>query len=196
MPVRIQSREDIAVNDHNGLTVWFTGLPSSGKTTIASAVYQRLCSAGYRVELLDGDEVRETLCKDLGYSHTDREENLRRVSFVSERLARNGIIVLVAAISPYRKVRDEIRQKASNFIEVYVNAPLSLCERRDVKDLYRRARNGEIPNLTGIDDVYEPPLNPELECRTDLESPAASAAKVVAHILDSVRPVKRRAASN
>ena len=184
------------MNDHNGLTVWFTGLPSSGKTTIASAVYQRLCSAGYRVELLDGDEVRETLCKDLGFSHTDREENLRRVAFVSELLARNGIIVLVAAISPYRKVREEIRLKASNFVEVYVNAPLSLCERRDVKGLYRRARKGEIPNLTGIDDVYEPPVDPELECRTDLESPSASAAKVLARILASLRPEKRRAAGH
>jgi adenylylsulfate kinase len=178
---------------HRGLAVWFTGLPSAGKTTIGKAAAQRLRSAGFRTELLDGDALRETLCKDLGFSRQDREENLRRISFVSELLARNGVIVLVAAITPYRAIREEIRSNSSNFLEVYVNAPLEVCEQRDVKGLYRKARNGEIHGLTGIDDVYEPPLDPEIECRTSEESLEDCVAKIVSHIMVRARRVPAHA---
>jgi adenylylsulfate kinase len=128
------------------------------------------------------------LCKDLGFSHKDREENLRRLAFVSELLARNGVIVLVAAISPYRAIREEIRNNSSNFVEVFVNAPLAVCESRDVKGLYRKARRGEIANLTGIDDVYEAPAEPEIECRTDLEDLETSATRVISRIMKLARP--------
>lgn len=166
-----------------GLEVWFTGLPSAGKTSIGRAVAERLRSEGFRVELLDGDAVRTTICKGLGFSRQDREENLRRISFVSELLARNGVIVLVAAIAPYRALRDEIRANSSNFLEVYVNAPLEVCEQRDVKGLYRKARRGEVQGLTGLDDVYEPPLTPEVECRTAEESLEACAEKVFSRVI-------------
>jgi adenylylsulfate kinase len=118
----------------------------------------------------------------LGFSKEDRDENVRRVGFVASLLTRNQVIVLVSAISPYREIREEVRQRIGNFIEVYVNAPLEVCEQRDVKGLYKKARSGEIKNFTGIDDPYEPPLNPEVECRTDLESLEESVAKVLAKL--------------
>jgi adenylylsulfate kinase len=169
-----------------GLTVWFTGLPSSGKTTISRLAAARLRCHGYQVEVLDGDEVRSTLCRDLGFTRPDREENLRRIAFVAELLTRNPIIVLVAAISPYQAIREEIRGRSSRFVEVYVNAPLAVCEKRDLKGLYRKARNHELKNLTGIDEPYEPPLNPEVECRTDQESIDESVEKVTQYILQSL----------
>src|SRR5574340_235903 len=132
--------------------------------------------------MLDGDTVRQTLCKGLGFSKEDRDENIRRIGFVAGLLARNGILVLVSAISPYRAVRDEIRTSNANFIEVFVNAPLDVCEMRDVKGLYRKARAGQIPRFTGIDDPYEPPLQPEIECRTDLETVDESASKVLGYL--------------
>jgi adenylylsulfate kinase len=169
-----------------GLTVWFTGLSSSGKTTISKLAAAQLRSKGWRVEVLDGDAIRATLCRDLGFTRPDREENLRRIAFVAELLRRNGVIVLVAAISPYQSIRDEIRGQSSRFVEVYVNAPLAVCEKRDVKGLYRKARNHELKNVTGIDDLYEPPLNPEVECRTDQESIDESVEKVTQFILRSL----------
>ena len=162
-----------------GVTVWFTGLSGSGKTTITQAVTQQLSSQGYRLEVLDGDIVRQNLTKGLGFSKEDRDENIRRIGFVSHLLTRNGVIVLVSAISPYREIRDEVRNKIGDFVEVYVNAPLEVCEQRDVKGLYQRARAGEIKAFTGIDDPYESPLNPEIECRTDLEELADSVDKVL-----------------
>jgi len=162
-----------------GVTVWFTGLSGAGKTTLARAVYDELKSRGHKVELLDGDVVRQYLTKGLGFSKEDRDENIRRIGFVADLLTRNGVIVLVAAISPYRKTREEVRQKIGNFIEVYVNAPLEVCEQRDVKGLYKKARAGEIQNFTGISDPYEPPIDPEIECRTDLESESASMTKII-----------------
>ncbi|MGH1393716.1 MAG: adenylyl-sulfate kinase [Trichormus sp.] len=163
-----------------GATIWFTGLSGAGKTTISSEVAQRLRSRGLKVEVLDGDIVRQNLTRDLGFSRADRDENIRRIGFVAQLLTRNGVIVLVSAISPYQDVREEVRQKiGSNFIEVYVNAPLSTCEERDVKGLYKRARQGEIKFFTGIDDPYEPPLKPEVECCTDEESLEQSVAKVI-----------------
>lgn len=162
-----------------GVTVWFTGLSGAGKTTLSRSIEQHLQNKGCRVESLDGDLVRQYLTKDLGFSREDRDENIRRIGFVAHLLTRNGIIVLVSAISPYRKVRDEVRDLIGSFIEVYVNAPLEICEQRDVKGLYKKARLGEIKKFTGIDDPYERPLNPEVECKTDSESIVESTSKVL-----------------
>ncbi len=162
-----------------GLTVWFTGLSSAGKSTICQALYEKLWARGYKVEWLDGDVVRQHLSKDLGFSKQDRDENIRRIGFVAELLTRNGVVVLVSAISPYGSVRNEVRRRIGKFLEVYVNAPLAVCEQRDVKGLYRRARTGELHHFTGVDDPYEPPAAPEVECRTDLETLAESTAKVL-----------------
>jgi bifunctional enzyme CysN/CysC len=171
------SRSRTAVSD--GVTVWFTGLSSAGKSTLSRAVYERLWARGHRVESLDGDEVRQHLSRGLGFSKEDRNENIRRIGFVAEMLARHGVIALVSAISPYREGRDEVRARIANFLEIYVNAPLNICEERDVKGLYRKARSGEISGFTGIDDPYEPPRSPEVECRTDRETIAESAQKIV-----------------
>jgi bifunctional enzyme CysN/CysC len=162
-----------------GLTVWLTGLSSAGKTTISQAVYEKLWARGHRVEWLDGDVVRQHLSKGLGFSKEDRDENIRRIGFVAELLTRNGVIALVSAISPYRSVRDEIRGRIGNFLEVYVHAPLEVCEQRDIKGIYRRARAGEIHGVTGVDDPYEPPLAPEVECRTDRETLLESMERVL-----------------
>jgi adenylylsulfate kinase len=170
-------------NGTRGVTVWFTGLSGSGKTTISKLVEQHIRHAGYRVESLDGDVVRQNLTKGLGFSKEDRDENIRRIGFVAHLLSRNGVIVLVSAISPYRQIRDEVRARIGDFVEVFVNAPLAVCEKRDVKGLYAKARRGEIRGFTGIDDPYEAPLKAEVECRTDLENVADSAEKVVAALI-------------
>ena len=167
------------VKNQRGVTVWFTGLSGAGKTTIRMAVEQQLRAHGYKVEVLDGDIVRENLTKGLGFSKADRDENIRRIGFVAHLLTRNEVIVLVSAISPYREIRDEVRQKVGDFVEVYVNAPLETCEERDVKGLYKKARAGEIKQFTGIDDPYEAPINPEVECKTHLETLEESTAKVL-----------------
>jgi adenylyl-sulfate kinase len=164
------------------MTVWLTGLSSAGKSTLGQALYDRLWAMGIRVELLDGDTVRRNLCKGLGFSKEDRDENIRRIGFVAELLTRNGVVVLVSAISPYRSIREEVRRTIADFVEVYVNAPLSVCEQRDVKGLYRKARSGQLPGFTGIDDPYEAPENPEVECRTDLETPQESAERVLRYL--------------
>ncbi|MBU7583171.1 MAG: adenylyl-sulfate kinase [Nostoc sp. TH1S01] len=168
--------------NQRGVTVWLTGLSGAGKTTICQALEKRLREDGYKLEVLDGDVVRTNLTKGLTFSKEDRDENIRRIGFVSHLLTRNGVIVLVSAISPYRSVRDEVRNKIGDFIEVYVNAPLKVCEDRDVKGLYKKAREGQIKNFTGIDDPYEPPLNPEVECRTDKETLEESVEKVLSQI--------------
>lgn len=169
-------------NQPEGMAIWLTGLSSAGKTTIAQAVYSELCERGWRAELLDGDEIRRNLCKGLGFSKADRDENIRRIAFVTELLARNGVMVVVSAISPYREAREQARRHIRRFLEVYVNAPLEICEQRDRKGLYRRARAGELHGMTGIDDPYEPPLQPEVECRTDRELLAESVHKVLSRI--------------
>lgn len=166
------------MNQH-GVTVWFTGLSGAGKTTLSRAVAETLRSRGCRLEILDGDIIRQNLTKGLGFTKADRDENIRRIGFVSHLLTRNGVIVLVSAISPYREIRQEVRQKIGSFVEVFVNAPLAICEERDVKGLYKRARAGEIKGFTGIDDPYEHPLHPDIECRTDLEELSQSVAKVI-----------------
>ena len=164
------------------VTIWLTGLSSAGKTTIAAAVCEGLRAQGRKVEWLDGDVVRRHLCRGLGFSKEDRDENIRRIGFVAELLTRNGIVTVVSAISPYRAAREEVRRRIGSFLEVYVNAPPDVCERRDLKGIYRKARAGEMGGVTGIDDPYEPPLAPDVECRTDLETPPESAAKVLAAI--------------
>lgn len=178
------AKRQIESSEHQqpGVTVWFTGLSGAGKTTISRALANKLKSYGYKVETLDGDVVRQNLTKGLGFSKEDRDENIRRIGFVAELLTRNQVIVLVAVISPYREVRQEVRERIGNFVEVYANAPLEVCEQRDVKGLYKKARTGEIKNFTGIDAPYEPPLSPEVECRTDLETQEESVSKVLAKL--------------
>ncbi|NEP49942.1 MAG: adenylyl-sulfate kinase [Moorea sp. SIO3C2] len=165
--------------EHSGVTVWLTGLSGAGKTTITKALEEKLNAKGCKPEVLDGDIVRQNLTKGLGFSKEDRDTNVRRIGFVAHLLTRNGVIVLVSAISPYREIREEVKQRIGDFVEVYVNAPLNVCEGRDVKGLYKRARAGEIKSFTGIDDPYEPPLNPEVECRTDKEELSESVDKVI-----------------
>lgn len=165
-----------------GLAVWFTGLSGSGKTTLCRAVQTELFALKLSVEVIDGDVIRKHLCKDLGFSREDRNENIRRIAFVASLLARNGTIVLVSAISPYRKGRDEARQTIGDYIEVHVSASLNVCETRDPKGLYKKARAGTIKCFTGIDDPYELPLNPEIVCDTEHESVRESTVKVSAYV--------------
>jgi bifunctional enzyme CysN/CysC len=179
-----QSLVSTPIANGQGLTIWLTGLSSAGKSTIAQALYEKLWAKGYKIEWLDGDVVRQHLNKGLGFSKEDRDENIRRIGFVAELLTRNGVIVLVSAISPYRAVRDEVRRRIGNFIEVYVQAPLETCEQRDLKGIYRRGRAGELQRVTGLDDPYEPPLEPEVVCHTDRQTVAES----VANVLDYVEP--------
>ena len=154
-----------------GLTVWFTGLPSAGKTTIARGVEKRLLDEGRRVEILDGDIVRTYLTRDLGYSRADRDENIRRIGFVAHLLSRNGVVVLCSVVSPYRDVRDEMRVlHDGRFFEVYVSTPVDVCSDRDVKGLYAKQKAGDLSGLTGIDDPYEPPIDPELVVPTHTQT--------------------------
>lgn len=169
--------------EHPGFTVWFTGLSGAGKSTIARILERELRARGMKVEVLDGDVVRTHLSKGLGFSKEDRDTNIRRIGWVCEVLSRNGVVAIAAAISPYRAIRDEIRARIPNFIEVYVQAPLEVLVERDVKGLYKKALAGEIANFTGISDPYEPPLNPEVVCYSDgRETPEESAAKVLAKL--------------
>jgi adenylyl-sulfate kinase len=163
----------------NGLTVWFTGLPSSGKTTISNAVFEELQSRHWKVGLIDGDAVRQTICRDLGYTKKDRDENVIRVSEMAKILTRRGIITLVSMVSPYRAARKKAYYALGNVLEVYVKASIEACERRDVKGLYKRARAGEFTGMTGLDDPYEPPRSPSLICNTEMETRAESVAKVL-----------------
>ncbi len=174
-----QPSESRGVAVSGGLTVWFTGLSGAGKTTIAQAVYERLWAKGLKVEVLDGDVVRKQLSKDLGFSKEDRDENIRRIGFVAQLLNRNGVVVLVSAISPYRAIREEVRRSIGSFLEVYVNAPIEVCEQRDPKGHYHRARAGNLAHFTGLSDPYEAPSTPEVECRTDLESLSESVSLVM-----------------
>ena len=162
-----------------GFTIWFTGLPSSGKSTLATSVAAELARQGYLIEVLDGDEVRQRLTKDLGYSKKDRDENIRRIGYVAKLLSRNNVVAIAAAISPYRDLRDEVRQEIGRFVEVYVKCDVEVCAARDVKGLYRRAFSGEIANFTGVSDPYEPPLTPEIVVETDRETPQESTAKIL-----------------
>jgi adenylyl-sulfate kinase len=161
-----------------GFTVWFTGMSGAGKSTISHLLEERLRASGARVEVLDGDIVRTHLSKDLGFSKEDRDENIRRIGFVCELLARNGVIAIAAAISPYRAIREEVRERIPNFVEVYVHCPLEVLASRDVKGLYRKALAGEIPQFTGVSDPYEPPLSPEVTVNSFTETPEQSLERI------------------
>jgi adenylylsulfate kinase len=162
-----------------GVTVWFTGLPCSGKTTIADGVAQVLRGQGHRVERLDGDIVRKDLTSDLGFSKEDRDENIKRVTFVAKLLTRNGVKVLATFVSPYIERRRKSREEIGEFMEVYVKCSIEECMRRDVKGMYRKALAGEITGFTGVDDPYEEPPNPELTLDTDKETVEESVQKVL-----------------
>ncbi len=166
-----------------GCCLWFTGLSGAGKSTIANLVVAELEARGRGVELLDGDEVRENLSKGLTFSKEDRDINVRRIGWVAKVLARHGVVAVTAAISPYRNIRDEIRATIDNFVEIHVATPFEVCETRDVKGLYAKARAGEIPNFTGLDDPYEAPEHPELRIETAGRTPAESAAEVVDYLV-------------
>ena len=163
---------------HAGFTLWFTGMSGAGKSTVSERVYARLKEAGAKVELLDGDVVRTHLSKGLGFSKEDRDTNIRRIGFVCELLSRNGVIAMVAAISPYRAVREEVRNQIGNFVEVYVHCPIEVLAERDVKGLYKKALAGEIANFTGVSDPYEPPADPEVTIDSSREQIDDSVEKV------------------
>jgi adenylylsulfate kinase len=168
-----------------GFTLWFTGLSGAGKTTIAELVRQELERRGPLVEWLDGDEVREHLSKGLGFSKEDRDTNIDRIGWVASRLTRHGAAVIVSAISPYKEARDKARamvEEHGTFIEVFVDASVEECARRDVKGLYEKAFRGEIKEFTGVSDPYEPPLDAEITLDTENESPEESAGKILAYL--------------
>jgi len=162
-----------------GFAVWFTGLPSSGKSTLARMLQRALDEAGFAVEVLDGDEVRQRLTKGLGFSKEDRDENIRRISYVAKLVTKVGGVAITAAISPYQESRERARAEIGNFVEVYVDCPLCVCMQRDVKGLYAKAVRGEVPNFTGISDPYEPPVQPEVVVHTERESQEESLNKIL-----------------
>jgi adenylylsulfate kinase len=173
--------------DEKGFTLWFTGLSGAGKTTISHLVETELRDRGSRVEVLDGDIVRENLSKGLGFSKEDRDTNIRRIAFVADLLSRNGVPVITAAISPYREIRDEARETMGDrFIEIFVKASVEVCAERDVKGLYEKAFKGEIKEFTGVSDPYEEPEHAELIVDTEHETPEESAQKVIAFVEDKV----------
>ncbi len=165
-----------------GFVVWFTGLSGSGKTTIAKLVEKELKSRGINTERLDGDVVRQSLTRDLGFSKEDRDKNIERVTFVAKLLSRNQVAVLAAFISPYQAARDIARQECTNFIEVFVHAPLDVCIERDTKGMYKKAIAGELLEFTGISDPYESPVNAELLIPTHQETPEESAARLFGYL--------------
>jgi adenylyl-sulfate kinase len=166
-----------------GAVVWFTGLPSSGKSTIARAVNAELVARGIPTELLDGREVRESLSRGLGFSRADREEHVRRMGYVAKLLSRNGVVALCVAVSPYRATRDEVRRNVRHFVEVFVDCPVDVAEARDPEGKYARARRGEFGEFTGVNAPYEPPEQPEVHIHSDRET-AAQAARAVLHALE------------
>jgi len=177
----VRAEERALRNEYSGVVVWLTGLSAAGKTTIANALERELFDEGRQVYVLDGDKMRQGLCSDLDYSPESRKENIRRAGEVAKLFADAGIVCITAFISPYRSDRDMVRAMlpSGGFLEVFVNAPLTVCERRDPKGLYAKARAGIIKDFTGISAPYEPPFQPELELRTDTMDVAACIAAVV-----------------
>jgi bifunctional enzyme CysN/CysC len=167
---------------HKGFALWLTGMSGSGKSTVSKLIEQRLRAMGAKVEVLDGDVMRTNICKGLGFSREDREENIRRIGFVCELLSRNGVIAIAAAISPYRESRDEVRARIPNFVEIYMNCPTEVLIERDVKGLYRKALSGEIPRFTGISDPYEAPLHPDLMLDSSRETPGESVGRILQYL--------------
>lgn len=164
---------------HQGFTIWFTGLPCCGKTTIADRVAALLKSKGYMIERLDGDLIRQNLSKDLGFSKKDRDENINRAIFLAKMLTRNNVVVLASFVSPYKKQRRKARKDIKKFVEVYVRCPVKICMKRDVKGMYKKALEGKISHFTGVDDPYEEPEDPELIVDTDIEPVQESVGKVL-----------------
>ena len=191
--------ENGATNLDRGFTLWFTGLSGAGKTTVADIVEHELRERIGVVEVLDGDIVRTNLSKGLSLSREDRDTNVLRIGFVANLLTRNGVAVIVSAISPFKEARDQVRREiGEGFIEIFVDAPLEVCAQRDVKGLYKKAYSGEIPQFTGVSDPYEAPTTPELTLRTNEEEPEESAGRVIAKLeelgyLEPAREYGRRA---
>jgi adenylyl-sulfate kinase len=171
-------------NHYPGFVLWMTGLSGAGKTTIALILEEELRSRALKVERLDGDVVRESLTRDLGFSKEDREKNIERVTFVAKLLSRNGVVCICSFISPYQAIRDHVRQQTTNFLEVYIDASLDTVMERDIKGLYKKAIAGEIPNFTGISDPFEAPAKPDIHVRTDLQTPLESAGKILGTLED------------
>src|SRR2546421_277271 len=169
---------------HKGFTLWLTGLPGAGKSTLSQAIEQRLKVCHCKVEVLDGDAVRAHLSKGLGFSREDRDTNIQRIAFVCNLLTRNGVVCISAAISPYREARAWARREIGHFIEVYVKCPIEVCRQRDVKGLYKLVDEGKIKNFTGVDDPYEKPENPELVIETDKESVGESVSRIFAKLVE------------
>ena len=168
----------------DGFVLWLTGLPCSGKTTVARGLEDALRERDVKVEVLDGDEVRTNLSKGAGFSKEERGKHALRVAYVSRLLSRNGVGVVVALISPYHSFRQNVRDTVTNFVEVFVSCPVEVCMERDVKGMYEKALAGEITEFTGVDDPYEEPENPEILIRADLESPEESVDKVLRWLED------------
>jgi adenylyl-sulfate kinase len=171
-------------DQQRGFVLWMTGLSGSGKTTIALILEDELRERGSKVERLDGDIVRESLTRDLGFSKEDRDKNIERITFVAKLLSRNDVACLCSFISPYQAVRDKIRSETTNFMEVFIDAPLEEVIERDVKGLYKKAIAGEIPNFTGISDPYEAPVEPDIHIRTDQQTPLESANTILEFLED------------
>lgn len=165
--------------DAEGATIWLTGLPCSGKSTLARHLAQLLEARGLRVQVLDGDIFRAELGQGLGFSRADRDINVQRIGYVASLLMRHGVFVIVAAVSPYAAVRQAVRQRLGRFVEVFVDCPASECERRDAKGMYARARAGEIAAFTGVDDPYEAPATPEIRVQTIGTAPEQSARQIL-----------------
>jgi adenylyl-sulfate kinase len=163
---------------HEGFAIWLTGLSGAGKSTLAERLVERLREQGAKVELLDGDFVRTNLSQGLGFSREDRDTNINRIGFVAELLARHGVVVVVAAISPYRHAREQVKGKIPKFVEVHVDCSIEVLTERDTKGLYKRALAGELANFTGISDPYEPPLHPSVVIHSDRESVDDALAKI------------------
>jgi adenylyl-sulfate kinase len=174
------------MSKRKGFTLWLTGLSGAGKTTLAGQIFNELRDQGLLVEILDGDEVRANLSKGLGFSKEDRDTNIRRIGYVSRLLSRNGVVVITAAISPYRDIRNEVRQSIENdgsqFVEVYVKCPIDVLAKRDVKGLYKKALAGEIGSFTGVSDPYQEPVEPEIVVETDRESIEQSVATIISEL--------------
>lgn len=170
------------MSNQQGFVVWMTGLSGAGKTTIALEMLRQLNGRGLKLERLDGDVVREGLTKDLGFSAEDRTKNIERVTFVVKLLSRNNVGCICSFISPYQAMRDDVRAQTTNFLEVFIDAPLEVVIERDVKGMYKKAIAGQIPNFTGISDPFEAPANPDIHLRTDQETVAESAGKIIAEL--------------
>ncbi len=169
-------------NEPQGFVLWMTGLSGAGKTTIAHVLVDELKARGLKVERLDGDVVRQSLTRDLGFSKEDRDKNIERVAFVAKLLSRNGVACICSFISPYQAVRDQVRAETTNFVEVFIDAPLDVVIQRDVKGMYQKAIAGEIENFTGISDPFEAPANPDVHVHTDRETVQESAAIILSYL--------------